>query len=265
VSDSVAYHNTIHGFDVSDWPKHGDLSYNITLERNFSYDNGKVGFAINSDSHHVVYRYNVAWHNGADWAYPYSQPGFMCYGGCWHVEWYNNVALANTGPGFLITDELGANSPNTPADNLLVLKNNIAFANGRPDWEVRAALIVQGHDTWRVIATHNDWGGVPGPVVGINVAATDWPYLFEGEGSTYTTADINAGLLQTGNLSVDPGFVDATAPDVHLRPDSPMIDAGVDVSLPYCGSAPDLGAFEVCGPDSVPLLLTRYRHEGAGN
>ena len=49
VSDCVAYHNTIHGFDVSDWPKYGELSYNITFERNYSYDNGISGFAVNSD------------------------------------------------------------------------------------------------------------------------------------------------------------------------------------------------------------------------
>jgi hypothetical protein len=33
-------------------------------------------------------------------------------------------------------------------------------------------------------------------------------------------------------------------PDVHLQPGSPCIDAGIDVGLPYLGSAPDMGAFE---------------------
>ncbi|WP_051205300.1 right-handed parallel beta-helix repeat-containing protein [Salinimicrobium xinjiangense] len=40
---------------------------------------------------------------------------------------------------------------------------------------------------------------------------------------------------------------DGSLPDVsffHLEADSDMIDAGVDVGLPYNGSAPDLGAFE---------------------
>jgi len=31
---------------------------------------------------------------------------------------------------------------------------------------------------------------------------------------------------------------------LHLRADSPAVDAGVDVGLPYSGSGPDLGAFE---------------------
>jgi len=34
-------------------------------------------------------------------------------------------------------------------------------------------------------------------------------------------------------------------PDYHLLPGSPAINAGLDLGLPYYGSAPDLGAFEV--------------------
>jgi hypothetical protein len=62
------------------------------------------------------------------------------------------------------------------------------------------------------------------------------------EGDIYTTDDINNSAFQTGNISIDPQFVDATVPDVHLLPDSPCIDAGVDVGLPYLGLAPDMGA-----------------------
>lgn len=237
VSDSVAYHNTIHGFDISDWPKYGELSYNITLERNFSYDNGVAGFAINSDSHHVVYRNNVAWRNGADWAEQGSSSGFLCYEGCWHVEWVNNVSFENTDAGFFVEDQLGVYG--TPQDSLLVFKNNIAHNNGRPEWnEWRPALVVEG-EAWELIATHNNWGGVPhlnALVVTINIVGD--------EGDIYTTDDINNGAFQTGNISVDPQFVDATVPDVNLQPGSPCIDAGVDVGLPYLGSAPDMGASE---------------------
>ncbi|TEU14131.1 MAG: hypothetical protein E3J21_16780 [Anaerolineales bacterium] len=237
VSDSVAYHNTIHGFDVSDWPKHGELSHHITFERNFSYDNGVAGFAINSDSHHVVYRNNVACRNGADWAGQGSSSGFLCYEGCWHVEWVDNVSLENTDAGFWVEDQLGIYG--TPDDNLLVFKNNIAYNNGRPEWgKERPALVVQG-EQWEVVATHNNWGGATGmnaPVIGINIVGD--------EGDIYTADDINNGDFQTGNISVDPQFVDTTVPDVHLQPGSPCIDAGVDVGLPYLGSAPDMGAFE---------------------
>jgi len=219
VSDSMAYHNTIHGFDVSDWPKYGELSYNITFERNLSYDNGLSGFAINSDSNHVVYRNNMAWRNGADWAGLGSSSGFLCYEGCWHVEWYNNVSLENTDAGFWIEDQLGIYG--TPDDNLLVFKNNIAYHNGRPEWEERPALVVEGDDAWQVIATHNDWSIPPSTMMAVY-----------NQGTVYTPAQINGGAFQTGNISVDPQFVDSTVPDVHLLPSSPAIDTGTNEGAP---------------------------------
>ena len=52
----------------------------------------------------------------------------------------------------------------------------------------------------------------------------------------------------TGNdehsRSVDPDFVDKDSNDFELQAGSVCIDAGTDVSLPYAGSAPDMGAFE---------------------
>jgi len=236
VSDSAAYHNTIHGFDVSDMPKGGELSHDVTVEGNFSYDNGVSGFSINSDSHHVVYRNNVAWRNGAGWAGHGTASGFLCYEGCWHVEWINNVSLENSDAGFRVEDQLGTYA--TPGDSLLVFKNNIAYKNGQPEWEERPALAVSG-TVWEVVATHNNWAGELGrnvPVVGVRLVGD--------EGEIYTAEEINSGAFQTGNVSVDPQFVDLTVPDVHLSPGSPCIDAGVDVGLPYLGSAPDMGAFE---------------------
>jgi len=241
VSDSIAYHNTIHGFDVSDWPKYGELSYNVTLERNLSYDNGVAGFAINSDSHHVVYRNNVAWQNGAAWAGLGVMSGFWCYEGCWHVEWVNNVSLENSDAGFWVEDQLGIYG--TPGDNLLVFKNNIAYNNDPRGYA--AALVIMGDNTWQVVATHNDWSVPPGYEVAVI-----------NQGTEYTPAQINGGAFQSGNISVDPQFVDPTAPDVHLQPGSPCIDAGVDVRLPYVGLAPDMGAFEFA-PHQIylPLVL----------
>jgi len=246
VTDCAAYHNTVHGFDVSDWPKYGELSYNITFEGSHSYDNGVAGFAVNSDSHHVVYRNNVAWGNGAAWAGRGNNSGFWCYEGCWHVEWYNNVSLENAGAGFYVQDQPGVYG--TPQDTLLVFKNNIAYENGRPEWnEWRHDLIVEG-EAWELIATHNDWGGVPGwnaLVVAVNMVGD--------EGDVYTRDEVNNGAFQTGNISDDPRFLDAAAPDVRLRSDSPCIDAGVDVGMPYLGLAPDMGAFEFA--EDEPIIV----------
>jgi hypothetical protein len=62
-------------------------------------------------------------------------------------------------------------------------------------------------------------------------------------------------------ISIDPTGVDAPrGPDgslpkitfMHLKPDSKLVNAGIDVRLPYNGIAPDLGAFETDGPPSQP-------------
>lgn len=47
----------------------------------------------------------------------------------------------------------------------------------------------------------------------------------------------------TGTLQVDPLFV-GPPNDFSLQETSPLIDAGVDVGLPYVGLAPDIGAYE---------------------
>ncbi len=48
----------------------------------------------------------------------------------------------------------------------------------------------------------------------------------------------------TNDLASDPLFRDSANGDYRLSANSPAIDAGVYVGLPYYGSAPDIGAFE---------------------
>jgi hypothetical protein len=239
VSDSEAYHNLIHGFDVSDWPKRGDVSHDIMFERNSSYDNGVSGFSINSNSHHVVFQNNAAWQNGAEWTGKGTATGFLCYGGCWHVEWYNNVSVANTAAGFEVENQLGRNAD----DALLVFRNNVTYQNGLPEWgDQRPGLVINGDD-WELVATDNNWGGVPGQnviVVAVNVVRN--------RGDLYTSQDVNDGAFQTGNTSLEPQFEEVEAADWRLKAGSPLIDAGRDVGQPFCGDAPDMGAIESCTP-----------------
>ena len=56
-----------------------------------------------------------------------------------------------------------------------------------------------------------------------------------------------------GNVEADPLFVDTTNYDFHVEGISPAIDAGIDVGLPYEGTAPDMGAYE-----TQKLLSTVY-------
>jgi len=54
------------------------------------------------------------------------------------------------------------------------------------------------------------------------------------------------GTASLANYGSDPKFIDPTGtpPDFHLQFNSPVIDQGVDVGLPYNDTAPDLGAYE---------------------
>jgi hypothetical protein len=76
-----------------------------------------------------------------------------------------------------------------------------------------------------------------------NGADTDvhWHYL----GTAYDLADWQTQTGDDANSDYgDADFVDAANDNHHLKSTSPAIDAGTDVSLPYAGSAPDIGARE---------------------
>jgi len=65
----------------------------------------------------------------------------------------------------------------------------------------------------------------------------------------------------TNSLELDPLFVAPLEADYHLQPDSPLIDAGLDVGLPYIGEAPDIGAYEfdqLSIPELVEQLAESY-------
>jgi parallel beta-helix repeat protein len=56
---------------------------------------------------------------------------------------------------------------------------------------------------------------------------------------------IGSGTNDDTPIFGDPLFVNPSAGDFHLQANSPAIDAGMDVGLPYVGTAPDIGAYEV--------------------
>ncbi len=235
VSNCLARHNRTHGFDVTDWPKKGQVSHHVVFENNRSEDNGLVGFSINSDSHHVVFRNNVAWGNGAEWAGMGNSDGFLCYEGCWEVEWLNNAAVDNAGRGFAVDDKAGTYVK--PENRRLVFKNNVSSENGRIAWEECMGLYVSD-EGWELEVENNNWHGcyhARVKVAGVNMVGDN--------GDTYTPGDVNSGKLGR-NMSDVPGFVNEEQGDFRLEANSPMIDKGVDVGLPFNGAAPDIGPYE---------------------
>src|SRR5262249_43120866 len=64
------------------------------------------------------------------------------------------------------------------------------------------------------------------------------------DGSGTGTVELNNNLI-----GIDPKFVNSAADDFHLQSDSPAIGGGTSniapgITIPFNGSAPDIGAFE---------------------
>ena len=79
---------------------------------------------------------------------------------------------------------------------------------------------------------------------------------------TVSAADFQS--LDASQMTL-PRKADGSLPDItfmHLTSGSDLIDAGLNVGLPYNGAAPDLGAFEVPEPSSavagIFMLLVRF-------
>jgi hypothetical protein len=130
---------------------------------------------------------------------------------------YNSVAWGN------LTNYSFYEQPNDGSHH--VLRNNVSFNPLTADVNLSA-------DT---IQDHNSWN----PATGVTADTADFFSLDETLAKAPRQAD--------GSLP-DNGFARQVA-------GSDLIDAGVDVGIPYCGSAPDLGAFEYCpSPD-----ILKYR------
>jgi hypothetical protein len=70
-------------------------------------------------------------------------------------------------------------------------------------------------------------------------------------------ASVGLGVADTHAVFDEPLFVDIEKRNFHPRKNSPAIDAGVDVGIPYYGISPDLGAFEFDPSSSSTEKFTR--------
>lgn len=121
--------------------------------------------------------------------------------------YYNNTSIANGNDfNMLGVDATGASI------NLGILRNNLA-------WQGTLVANVDGADV-----ANNSWNltGV------VSVTAADF--------RSVSTSGWDAARQADGSLPVLPNF--------RLVAGSDLLDKGVNVGLPYTGSAPDLGAFE---------------------
>ena len=87
-------------------------------------------------------------------------------------------------------------------------------------------------------------------------------YIQSGVLPIITYSDIEGGWADEGNIDSDPLFTDPiidnqNTTDYTLMENSPCIDAGIVTGdMEYCGSAPDMGAFEYITEDCEESTLS---------
>jgi len=143
-----------------------------------------------------------------------------------HNAVYTNcIAVGNTHDGF----DHNSNRGNITIYNSSAYQNgkNYSFSNTNP----AEKLIIKNSNTL------GEFGSLGGTV--LDVTNNSWQ-----DGITVTADDfknINYSELSSARKA------DGNLPDItffHLKADSDLIDKGVNVGLPFNGTAPDLGAFE---------------------
>lgn len=142
-----------------------------------------------------------------------------------NMQIYNNTFVAKAGQPALF----GLDFTSQPNGNVngLHIRNNIfqGFAIG--------SIVNQAAQTQsNVVITHNDTWNTAAPT-------------FAG-----------SGVTMNNNLSLAPNFISLT--DFHLQNISALIDKGINVGLPFNGTAPDMGRWETgaSAPDTIPPTVS---------
>ena len=178
----------------------------------------------------------------------------------------------------------GSNALRVRADNVSVLRSLFSSAVNRPIWVTACVNMTFWNDTiYTTVAVVGDFlivienartenfemrnciiraesagvnqisvvAGVPGAEIDIDYnlwghtsGAARWWWL--GAAKTWVNWLIDSSQDANSPIPADPLFVDPLTNDFTLQAGSPAIDAGVDVLLGYCGSAPDCGYWEYC-------------------
>jgi hypothetical protein len=187
----------------------------VTVENSFAFQNGYGsdgngnGFKMGSSQtgiRHIV-RNNVAWKNKA--------AGFYANHSSGGNTWYNNTSY-NNGTQYNMLASSFDSSGNVTGTIVLtgskahIMRNNVGFPNKNSNMD------------------------------GVDTASNTWDL-----GITETSADFAstdpAGC--DGPRQAD-GSLPAACTFMHLKAQSPLIDKGKDVGLPFVDAAPDLGAYE---------------------
>ncbi len=151
------------------------------------------------------------------------------------LDIYNNTIVAKAGDApWIAVDFTSMGAPTASGTNINV-RNNIVVGFGDA-WLKGTNGAGNTHITGMTV-THNDAynngnGNVP-----------SWP---GGNPANYT---------YNNNRALNPLFISAT--DFRLQATSPLIDAGINVGIPFVGAAPD-GGYKEFGSVSLPVIIIDF-------
>lgn len=263
------HHNIVSGCTVHDVPENGIVcayssSHHNIIEDNICYRcglgvGGRSGISIWQAGGGNIVRRNVCYENkqpDENWA---DGNGIIVdLTDATGNEIYNNICYGNDGSGIAITESSNVKVYNNVLyDNGKgelsktnrcgitvwsgtgkgnnIIKNNIMMNNYRAELAVQGGAEKLSHNI-----NYNAYYRTSGKVI-------EW-----GLGTYYTLQEFKYNTSHGNNsIEQDPRFVDVFNKDFHLQGNSPCIDAGTDMGLPYQGAALDMGAFEYYG--SKPL------------
>lgn len=195
-----------------------------------AWENSDDGYDAYESPETVVFERSYAFRNGVDvWGYD----GYAGNGNGFKVGGASRqanhrltqcAAFANRAKGFDQNNNSGG----------LTIYNSTAFGNGTNFGLSGALNAGQRHDLRNNVSL-----GAPGSIANALEQNNSWSL-----GLTITPDDFEDLDFTHGEA---PRAADGSLPEdgfMRLAPGSALIDAGVDVGLPYEGEAPDLGAFE---------------------
>jgi predicted outer membrane repeat protein len=158
----------------------------------------------------------------------------------------------------------------TSFNNCLFYMNSATYSGGGAIKTLQAQSNL--HFTHCTIAYNSAYGNAEGGACDFSYADVNFiNSIIYGNSQQYGT-DIHIGIGATCQIdycdldmpddatgshnlnNLDPLFENVGQRDFHLKANSPCIDAGLDIGLPYNGAAPDLGCYE-SGTSSIQDLI----------
>ena len=179
-----------------------------------------------------------------------------------NVYFHNNIIHNANGNSVIIE----AAPANVPQSNIYIYNNTFDTASSA--WPYSGIMIQTSEPLTHLAIENNIFMNFPsGDAVYFYTGSPTSPIVsyndyYNTGGVTYTYSGASTpGLTATNNITSNPEIVGtgskypySTGTYYHLQAGSPMINAGVNVGLPFSGSAPTIGAYQL--QLSAPTSLT---------